>query len=247
MKPKSQTIKRIDDIEGSLGEMPSGESMVVIRNSGLPEGLNRYIEITPKEINKSVFAGSKDMIVVNGLSVYKYGSTAPNGVAIDYIMTSDASGMPDIIFYNNAAFNPSGIYNNGSIDVEIRGFNIRMDSELSGGRANYVIDYEAYSKETGEAISESYRYATTETGYFGAALVYTVIHDPYSKFEGTTGSYIAEFGYVDVALYIKRRLSGRYYFTLASGLPIPFKSMEEYNNAVILASVPQSMATLQKK
>lgn len=246
MKPKTQLEKRIDgldDYEGGAG----GEPLVVIRNTSLPEGLNHYIGIAPKEVNKPVYAGSKDMIIANGLSVYKYGSTAPNGVIIDYTVTNNASEMPDIPFYTSVVLNPPGFMSTDSLDVEIRGFNIRMESELSGGRANYVIDYDSYSVETGEAVSDSYIYATTETGYFGAALVYTGIHGPYSSFRGAFGSApYAEFGYVDVTLYIKRKLSGRYSFEPVSGLPIPFRSIEEYNNAVIFTSTVQNMATLKR-
>lgn len=251
MKPKSQLEKRMDGMDDYGGG--TGGSLVVIRNSGLPEYLKSYTLIKPKTVDKAVICDVRNPITVSGITMYENGSTAPNGVVIGSMRKTDPSELPDVPYYLDVDFSPSSVYadNRANLNIELRGFSVRLESELSGGRANYTIDFKSYIKETGEAVEKGIFYGTTELGYVGVAFAYETIHGPGTEYSSANeNKYISEFGYVEARPYFKRKVTIKntvyYYFEASTSIPIPFASIEEYNAAMVFATASQNMAELEK-
>lgn len=245
MKPKSQLLKRIDGIEDSLGST-SGEA-VVVETADVSRFIKSYTEIESTDEYKVVYCGADNQIIVQGMVLFKYGASAPNGVIIKDQRSSSLSKLPNIPYYADVDFSPASVYKDAvgaNVDVEIRG--AKCKAENSGSEyTNYEIMFKMFAKETGERIVYTCPCSTSETGFIGFSFAYSGIYPPGTEYSGTEGAYKSEFGYVKARLIILTKSDGVYSLQTGYDFPIPFASIDEYNAAVALTAVPQTMASAE--
>ena len=246
MKPKSQLLKWIDDIEGSLGSS-SGEA-VVVEAADVSRFIKSYTEVESTDEYKVVYCGAENQIIVQGMVLFKYQTAAPNGVIIKAQRSSNLSKLPNIPYYVDVDFSPASVYKSSILtenaDVEIRGAKYKVESS-SGGTTNYGILFNMFKKGTGERFVYTLPCNTSETGFIGFSFAYSEIFPPGTEYSGTDGAYKSKFGYVKARLIMLTKSDGVYSLQTGYDFPIPFASIDEYNAAVALTAVPQTMAAAE--
>lgn len=254
MKPKSQIIKRMDGIDlSSAGQT----NAVVVEAVDEPKFIGSFTETETTEEYRSGYCGKNNQIVAQGMILYPWYGTAPNGVVIRGLSNKDISKLPDIPFYLDVDFNPYGVtydYNSPDYTIcDVKGYRCRFrnqigtDSVTGAAYQNYDIEYKAYLKSTGEKREITWTIPTTEDGYVGFSFAWKEILPPGSEYT-VIGDYMQsfEYGYALTNMVYKYKADGYYRFTNGQEIPVPFASMEEYNAALALTSVPQTMAVLNR-
>lgn len=238
MKPKSQLLKWIDDIESSLGSS-SGEA-VVVEAADVSRFIKGYTEVESTDEYKIVYCGAENQIIVQGMVLFKYKTAAPNGVIIKAQRSSNLSKLPNIPYYVDVDFSPASVYKSiltENADVEIRGAKCKVENS-SGEEATYGILLNMFKKGTGERFVYTLSCNKSETGFIGFSFAYSEIFPPGTEYSGTDGAYKSKFGYVKATLIILTKIDGIYSLETGYPFPIPFASMEEYNAAVCLTYEP---------
>ena len=244
----------IEGVIDEIGNAPGIENAVVIKNTDVPKFLKSYTELEITEEYKIVYAGASNQIVAQGMILFPWQGTAPNGVTIKSLRTTDIGKMPDIPFYIDVNFSPYSVtYDFNSSDqplCELRGFSCRLrdqagvDTDTGATRQNYYIEYKSYLISSGEKIELDWPIPTTEDGYVGFSFAWTKLIAPGEECKIVGDKFYAfEFGCAAARLIYKWKSQG--YYGFESGVPhyIPFANIAEYNAAVALTAVPQTMAT----
>lgn len=250
MKPKSQIIKRMDGID--LSGSSKNVNAVVVENSDVSKFIGSFTETEATDKYRAGYCGKNNQIVAQGMVLFKWNGTAPNGAVIKRMSTTDLTQFPDIPFYTEIDMQPYSVYAEGSSDeypvYEVRGAFIDAGEYIGryNGKPcfNNELRLKAYEKTTGQAVpfyKTKWGFPTSTDGFTGFSYAWREIFPPGSEYKVTTNSSeVFKYGYaLSYLIYKYVDGDGRYYLDNAYSFPVPFASMDEYNAAVCLTYEPQ--------
>lgn len=242
----------IEGVIDEIGTSPGIENAVVIINSDVPKFLKNYTVLESYEKYEVVCGGAQNQIVASGMIIHKEGGVAPNGVEIS--KSSVTYSMASISEHETIVPNPP-LYNNIDFSRKIKIYKhpsyyyadkFALEHEKSATSYDSYTGYVTFGEEKTKICSLNNYYGFEEYGTFFA---WEEIYAPGSTVADETW----EFGCAKCAMYIKYRTTN-----LAGGNArvsvnqnssdkwyVPFISMAEYNAAVALTAVPQTMAAAE--
>lgn len=214
------------------------QNAVIIQEKDVSHLLHEYTVVDYIAGNKIVYASPKNSIIVQGMVVYAYKSTSPNGVNINNGIGT-LSQMPDIPLYNTITFNDTGV---GVFDESkyIKG----VFTKLLESNASYTIQRIAWSTIDLSGTEKSWGYTcNVYNNDYGVTFVWEKIFPP-GTYETPNITKKYPYGYVTARLAARYKNSDvdRYQMLVDAYLcAIPFASEAEYNAAVGLTYEPMSL------
>ena len=220
------------------------EKAVIIQEANAKYLLHEYTQTEYIAGNKIGYGGPSNPIILQGLTCYANGVSAPNGIKVDEYSGKTVDNFPNIPVYGSMLFQEMGILKS-SPNYYCAGFHVELE-ELGTTYNKYRLGFKTATEDGGVSTTNWGQTFTVYNNECGVTFVWNKIYPP-GTYETSTLSKYFPYGYAVGRIFYKRRTSSTNE-TYSSEIgendcALPFASEAEYNAAVMLTN--ESLSLIQ--